>query len=46
MGENVLYTSYLSQKGQMQFLRQFKSVGFFDVQVRGVKNAPLEKNPG
>jgi hypothetical protein len=31
----------------MQFLQQFKSFenNFFCVQVQGVKNGPLEKNP-
>jgi hypothetical protein len=47
MGENVPYTSYLSQKEQfhkkMLFLQQLKNLC---VQVQGVENAPFEKNPG
>jgi hypothetical protein len=48
MGENVPYTSYLSQKEhtfikKKKFFRRFKAFEKVFFCVQGVKNAPFEK---
>jgi hypothetical protein len=53
MGENVPYTSYLSQKEHnfiekchfCDNLKLLKKLFYVQVQL-GVKNAPFDKNPG
>jgi hypothetical protein len=52
MGENVPYTSYLSQK-EHSFIKKCNFCDdlnllkiFLLLQVQGIKNAPLATNPG